>query len=469
MRTILSTKEKALRFNLDSSVYGTIAEIGGGQEVARNFFQAGGASGTLAKTISAYDKTFSDHNYESKTSRYVSKDRLKAMLEKEFGELEILLGNKQPQRKHFAFANTVETLNFHKTNKGHGWLGITFQTEPNKKANHIYIHVKLLENDNNLQQYSLGTLGINLIWAAFNYREKPNTFLKSLLDNLDTDRVEIDFIRMKGPDLDFIDNRLLGVQLVKNGMTPAIMFDRNGLVQQPGDLLYKKNVLAFRGSFRPITYVGMDMLRTAFSIFKTDKTYSKENTFCFCEITLNNLQKTGEFNEKDFLQRVDILNGMGQNVMVSSFEEFYKLSDYFSALKINKLRIVVGILTFTKIFDPSYYNKLNGGILEAIGRLFKHNTKLYVYPALDKENNTLLDSTNMDIPSDIKHIYNYLVENRRILDIKNHNKAWIEFFPHDVIEKIKNNDNRWESMVPKFVSKQIKKHELFGYRKELHW
>lgn len=469
MRTILSTKEKALRINLDSSIYGTIAEIGGGQEVARNFFQAGGASGTIAKTISAYDKTFSDFTYNSKNSRYVSKERLKSMLDKEFSELEILLGNKEPRRKHFAFANTVETLNFHKTNQGTGWLGITFQTEHNKKPNHIYIHIKLLENDCNLQQYTIGTIGINLIWAAFNYRDKPNTFLKSLLDNLDLDRVEIDFVRMKGPDLDFIDNRLLAVQLVKNNMTPAIMFDRNGMVQQPADMLYKKNVLAFRGSFRPITYVGMDMLRTAHSIFKTDKTYSKENTFCFCEITLKNLQQKGEFNEIDFLQRVDILNGMGQNVMVSNFEEFYKLSDYFNSLNINKLRIVVGILTFIKIFEKHYYTNLNGGILEAIGRLFKSNTKLYVYPALDNDKKSLLDSTNMNLSNDMQHIYNFLVENRRIIDIKNHKKAWIEFFPHDVILKIKENDNAWEQMVPKYVSKQIKQKQLFGYRQELNW
>ncbi len=467
---ILSTKEKALRLNLDPSIYGTIAEIGGGQEVARNFFQAGGASGTIAKTISAYDKTFSDYNYDGASSgRYVSKERIGRMLDKEFGELAILLGSKKPRPNLFAFANTMETLNYHKTNRGHGWLGIRFEKCSVGRPNEILIHIKLHENDCILQQYTVGTIGINLIWAAFNNYDSPNTFLRTLMDNLDRDRVEVDFVSMKGPELDYIDNRLLGVQLVKNGMTPAIMFDRYGEVHQPGDLLYKKNILAFRGSFRPITYVGIDMLKSSYSIFKTDKEHTKENTITFCEITLNNLTQEGDIDERDFLERVDILNGMGQNVMITDFEEFYKLADYFCSFRIKKLRLIIGALTFEKLFDKSYYKSLRGGIMEAFGKLFKPNTKVYVYPALYPDSQERIDSTKLERSEDLEFLYKYLVQNRKIIDIKHVKEEWLSFFPHQVIDKIINNDRSWEKMVPKCVSKQIKKNKLFGFREELQW
>jgi len=463
MDKAFSTKEKALKINLEPNIYGTIAEIGGGQEVARNFFQAGAASGTVAKSISAYDKTFSDYLYNKKQpARYVSEDRLHKMLDKEFDEMnEILRYNGKDRRNYFVFANTVETLNYQKSNQGQGWLGMKFQLNPNQAPNEVIIHVRLKENDGLLQQYTLGTLGINLIFACFHYHDKPNTFLKSLLDNLDTDRIEIDMARMKGPDLDYVDNRLLSVQLVKNKVTPAVIFDRNGKVQQPSELLYKKNVLAFRGSFRPITYVGFDMLKTSYSIFKTDEDYRKDNTMALCEMTLNNLLSEGNFDERDFLDRVDILTGMGQNVMISNFKEFYKLVDYFSRFRINKLRLVMGANTFCKIFDKKYYTDLPGGILEAFGRLFTKNLKVYVYPALAINKEELRTSRNMNLSSDIKHIYNFLVENRKIIDIKNIKKEWLNIYSHEVLRKISSGDDSWEKMVPKYVANKIKSKNLF--------
>jgi hypothetical protein len=329
----LSTRQKALQLNLDPVNYGSFAEIGGGQETSRIFFMAGGASGTIAKTISAYDMAFSDNIY-GRSGRYVSRERLQKMLKTEYAQLtELLAPKKDPATRFFSFANTVTTINYQKTNTGNGWLGIRFQLVPGDAPNEIVVHVRLLENDNLLQQQSLGVLGTNLIFAAFYYYDKPNTFLRSLLDDLGTDRVEITMVAMSGPQLSYVDNRLLCLQLVKNKMTPAVMYDRYGSVQQPADLLYKKNMMVLRGSFRPITYVEFDMLRSGFGIVKREDGYEKSNTLVICEMTLDNLMSQGdEIDERDFLARVDILNGMGQNVMVSTFREFYRLTEYLDAI-----------------------------------------------------------------------------------------------------------------------------------------
>lgn len=466
MRDIKSIKNKALSLNLDATIYGTIAEIGGGQEVARNFFQAGGASGTVAKTISAYDKTFSDMLYNAgKPGRHVDEHRIVKMLEKEFSEIvRTLVDSRGSTTSFFVFANTVETLNYHKTNQGHGWIGVRFQLNPGAPPNEVLIHVNLLENDGLLQQYTLGALGINLIFACFHYHDKPNTFLQSLMDNLDSDRVDINFIRMSGHDLDYIDNRLLSVQLVKNGMTVASMFDRKGQVQQPSDMLYRKNVIVLRGSFRPITYVGFDMLKTSYGLFKKDPDYQKDNTIVLCEMSLNNLLSEGDIDERDFLDRVDLLNGMGQNVMVSSFFEFYKLSRYFSNFRIRNLRMVIGVNILMRVLEPDYYKELKGGILEAFGLLFNKNTQMYVYPYLKPGESKLIQASNMPVPANLRPLFQYLFNNGFLIDLKNFRKESLGIFSWDVLQKIRSGDHSWENEVPKYISDKIKSKQLFGFK-----
>ncbi|HOP03890.1 MAG TPA: hypothetical protein PL017_04705 [Tenuifilaceae bacterium] len=465
-REIYSTKRKALLLNLDRSKYGTIAEIGGGQEVARYFFQVGGASGTIAKTISAYDKTFSDHLYnQGESGRYVSLPRLEQMLHGEYNELLNVLDQKRESGiRFFAFANTVETLNYKKNNQGQGWLGVKFELSNQRQPNEVVIHVRLKENDGLLQQQTLGILGINLIYACFYYHDRPNIFLQSLLDNLDTDRVEITMARMTGPDLEYVDNRLLCVQLVKNGMTPAVMFDRYGNVHQPSDFLYKKNALVLRGRFRPITYVGFDILKTSYSLFKEDKNFSPHTTLQICEITLNNLLEEGELNERDFLDRVDLLNGMGQNVLVSNFQEFYKLVDYFNRFKLLNLRVILGVPTFRKVMEKKYYQNLRGGILEAMGRMFPDNTRFYIYPALDRSTGKIVLVDDVELEADVKHIFDFLVENRKIRNLRQAKTKWLHITPHEVLRLLQSNDRSWEKMVPKYVSKTIKEKKLFGYK-----
>lgn len=462
----LTTKRKALDINLTSGIYGTLAEIGGGQEVARSFFQAGGASGTIAKSISAYDKTFSDHLYnENKPGRYVSEERVSLMLSHEFNQLsQILDTTKSDDTCFFVFADTVETLNYAKTNQGHGWLGVQFQLKPDEEPNKVIIHVNLKEKDQLLQQYTLGTLGVNLIYACFNYTDDTNQFLLSLLDNLDTDRADINMVSMSGPSLKHVDNRLLSVQLVKNCMTNATMFDKNGSVQQPADMLYKKNVLAFRGSFRPITYAGLDMLKTSFDLFRKDSMYNHDNTLSMCEITVNNLLYEGDFDEKDFLDRVDLLNAVGLNVMISNFKEYYRLSQYFSQFRIQKLRVVMGSETLLNIFNKDYYKDMKGGIMEAFGKLFYNNLKIYLYPSLKEDSEDLLTTKNMEIPKGLKFLYKHLTCNRMIVDVPNADRDTMKIHSRNVFKLINKQDKSWESMVPDFVSKIIKDRKLFGYK-----
>ena len=468
-RQILSTSVKALNINLDTSIYGVFAEIGGGQEVSRNFFQAGGASGTIAKTISAYDKQYSDILYSNNltSKRYVSCQRLEEMLDCEYGQLVNMLGNKREgNTRFFAYANTVSTINYRKDNVSHGWIGCRFQLSPDSEPNEVIIHVGLNERDSVLQQNTIGIAGVNLLYACFYHHERPNIFIQSLLDNLSTDRLEITMIRMKGPQLSYVDNRLLAVQLVKNRMTNAIMFDKDGHVQEPADMLYKMNVLAFRGSFRPITHAGFDILKSSYTLFKRDEDYDKSNTLSFCEITIDNLMSPYEsdIDERDFLDRVDLLNGLGQNVMVSNFREFYKLVHYFSGFRINKLRLVVGADTFEKIFDPKYYKDLKGDILEAFGKLFARNMKMYVYPGMNEKTNQLITSGDIHFIDETKSLYHYLKAKRKILEIEDINENYINIFSPMVRERIEASEPDWEKLVPTYVAETIKSKNLFGYK-----
>jgi hypothetical protein len=464
-REVFDANRKALFINLDETIYGSFAEIGGGQEVARCFFQSGGASGTVAKTISAYDMVLSDTMYgQNHNGRYVSEPRLLQMLDIEYNNLVKVLGEKRnPNTRFFAFANTVTTINYKKTNEGHGWLGVRFQLNPKSEPNDVILHVKFLENDTLLQQKSLGILGVNLIYACFYNYQYPNSFLKSLVELNLEDRVEIDMIRMHGPDLNYVDNRLLAVQLVKNNMTAVSMFDRYGNVKPPSELLYKKNVMLIRGSFRPITYVGFDMLRSGFSLFKKEIGFDKQNTIVLCEMTLKNLIEEGVFDERDFLDRVDILCGMGQNVMITNFKEFYKVSSWFRKFRIQNIRMVVGALTFRKILEKKYYTHLKGGILESFGKLFTENLKVYLYPGREKETQEILTSVNLPVEDDVRFLYKHLIESGLIVDIPNYRKEILPFFSYKVLAKLNANDPTWEEMVPKYVSSFVKNKKLFGY------
>jgi hypothetical protein len=462
----LSIKEKSVQINLRSQHYGAIAEIGGGQETARHLFQAGAASNTVAKSISAYDKSFSDHFYnEGKPARYVAEERLMKMIDYEYDELIKILDEKNP--KHFfAFANTVETLNYTKTNQGNGWVGIAVQGSDRHQPNKFIVHVKLHENDTLLQQYSLGAFGINLIYGGLFMQDDPRKILLSLLDNLNTDRIEVDYVYVVGPDWKWCDNRLLNLMLVSNKMTPAVMFDSTGHVRQPGDMLYKKNVLLMRGHFRPINNLAMEFFKDSLSIFQRDEDYKPDNTIAFCEISLKNLMHDEKnIDEKDFLNRVDLLNLVGQSVMVSNFYRYFKLVDYFAQFKMIKLRIVIGLPTFDKIFHASQYTDLRGGLLEAMGTLFQENVKLYLYPYTDMNTGKVIYPDNQHFNNEYRFLWEYLVTTRKILLLKGIPYNQLKITGTYISQLIENADESLKDYVPENVYEHIRDKKLFGYGK----
>ncbi|MDH5366971.1 MAG: TonB-dependent receptor [Cyclobacteriaceae bacterium] len=459
----LSTKERALRINLDQSVYGSFAEIGAGQEVAANFFKAGGASGTIAKTMSAYDMSFSDAIY-GKHGRYVCEPRLIRMLEKEYDLLPERLPNRISDTRFFAFANTVEALNYEKTNQPHGWIGCRFQLRPDSTPNECVIHVKMNDNDILAQQATIGTIGVNLIFACM-YISDPEEFLNSLVDGISKDRIEIDMFRLDGSDFDHVDNRLMSLKLVKNGMTRATMFSPDGSMLQPSEVLYKKNVLVLRGRYRPVTHVNVDMLLAARRHFIPEPDVDKKNIYVLCELTLTDLSKDGQIDEKDFLQRVDIICSLGQNVLISNYPEYYRLVNHLSRLtKGFKIGIILGVYSLQRIFDEKYYTGLRGGILEAFGKLFGGNVKLYVYPSIKIDGGKeLLTLNELDIPEEMKSMLQYLKDNNKLEDINNANLDNLDIISDNVLEMISSGNDDWVRYVPKKVVTAIKENELFGY------
>ena len=468
-KVILTPIQKALRINLDDNIYGSMVEIGAGQEVARQFFRAGSASGTIAKTMSAYDKDFSDAIYgKEEDGRYVCKDRLMNMLDHEYGLLEERLDRKSfPDRKYFAFADTVTTLNYVKTNQGHGWIGVRFQKDSNKKWNEIIIHVNLHDQDAKLQQETVGILGTNLLHACF-YLTEPKEILKELYDNLSRSNLDIDMVNFFGPDFKEVDNRLLSLSLVKEGMTEGVIFTPDGLNHQPSEILYKKNILTLRGSFRPVTKVNIDMLENGLKEFKADKKVKQENIQVLFEITLSNLKAAGEVDEQDFLDRVDILCSLGYTVMISNFRKYYKVIEYLSQFTASRMGLIIGVDNLIEMFEEKYYRNLNGGIMEAFGIIFTRDIKIYLYPFKPSNNSEFLNSTNIPIHPRVKALYQYLFVNKRIIDL-DYNEEVLSIFSRKVLQLLhENKQGEWEHMVPEGVDEIIKEKCLFGYNCEIN-
>jgi len=465
----LTPKQKALTINLDPTIYGTFAEIGAGQETVRHFFRAGGASSTIAKAMSAYDKDFSDAIYGKEVkNRYVTQNRLRKMLRYEVALIEERISRENhPNRKYFSYANTVTTINFDKTLKGHGWVGIRFQSEVDAQYNEIVIHVKFKENDATLQQETLGNLGVNLIYGAYKYSDNPRNLIESLYDDIAKDNLEIDMIDFSGPVFDYVDNRLMSLQLVKSGMTDAVVFNSQGNNMLPADLLYKKNIFAVRGSFRPVTNVNIDMLESGIEMFMKDSQCTQEQTEIFIEITISNLRADGDIDERDFLDRVDVLGKLGYTVIISNFSEYYRLIDYFSAYTTGDIGVAMGVNNMLMVFDEKYYKNLSGGILEAFGKFFRNGMRVYLYPYKDPETQELLNSSTLKVGDNLKELYKYFKTNNRIVDIENFNPEFLEIYSREILRKITCNIPGWEDQIPEGVADMIKERSMFGYKKEL--
>ncbi len=462
--SIPSIKDKALRINLNQNIYGTFAEIGAGQETVRNFFRAGGASGTIAKTISAYDKDFSDAIYGvEKDGRYVTEARLKKMLNHEMELLEErILREKHPNKMYFAYANTVATIDFAKKYKGHGWVGIRYQTDADEEYSEIILHLRFHETEALLQQHTLGALGVNLIYGAYYKYDTPKKLLRYLYDHIDKDKIEIDTINFSGPKFEDVDNRLMSLQLIKNGMTDAVMFGPDGNNILPARILYKKNILALRGSFRPVTKVNIDMYEKSMAMFLKQSKVEEDRTETIFEITLSNLRAEGEIDEEDFMDRAKLLCSLGHTVMISNFQEYYKLVEYFSRYTKMRLGLAMGVNNLVDIFDEKYYRHLSGGILEAFGKLFFKDLKVYLYPMRDPETGEYTTSENLKVHPRMKELYKFFKYNGKVIDIENYNPDIMNIFSREVLQKIEDGDTDWEKMLPEGVAEIIKDKKLFS-------
>ena len=464
-RSEQTTRNKALAINKSANFYGTFAEIGAGQEVARHFFQAGLASQTIAKSMSAYDKSFSDSIY-GKGSRFVSEERLLKMLSHEYELLEERLPERCDNTCFFVFANTVATSSHEEQPKCHGWMGIRFQERPGGPTNDIVLHVHMRDRLRLQQQEALGILGVNLIYAVRHFIATAGTELvSSLLDNLSTDRIEINFIRFSGPDVEHIDNRLMCLELVRQDLTRMTLFSPKGDVLAMEDALYKRPVLIQRGTFRPVTLTNEKILKNGLTQVERDFQVNRRDLVVMMELTMSQLQR-GDANanavdKKDFLDRVDTLCALGHHVLISNFPLFAQLHREMRRLTDNIIGLVIGAITLDGLFDEHYYANYSGGILAAFGDLFDDKTRMFIYPY--KTDDTCLTAATFVPKPHLVHLYKHLVENHLIADMHNCDEVDTSL-QSEVVRKLLSAGNpKWEELVPSEVRDLIKKRKLFGY------
>ncbi|UCH41711.1 MAG: TonB-dependent receptor [Gammaproteobacteria bacterium] len=461
-----TTLEKALRINLDEKKYGTIVEIGAGQEVARQFFKTGGAAGTIAKTMSAYDMKFSDAIYGAQEDgRYVSRARVQAMLEKEFALVIERVGtSRSVSSRYFAYAATVAAKAFNVDNECHAWCGIRVQMYPAAEPSDIVAHIRMRDQNAERQQQALGVFGVNLIYAAYYYFENPKNIIESLTDNLEQDRIEIDSIGFLGPYFEEVDNRAINLHLIRSWKTRAIMFKPDGSVVTPAEMLYKKNVLAIRGTFRPVTRLNVDMIEQGLKSFIRLDGVKNKNSVALAEISLNDMHGNDLMvSEEDLISRVTLLNSLGYSVLISDYTRYFSMRAYFRQFTNMQIGIVVGIMNIRQIFDESTYRGVEGGILEGFGKLFPDNTRLLVYPELDRTGE-YIDYANIKLPDNLQHLYQHLLANDFIFGIESSDPELFHIYSREVLKQLPNGRGDWEHSLPAGVAEQIIENRFFDYR-----
>ena len=463
-REILEPNEKALHINLDPAKFGTFAEIGAAQEVVRLFFQAGHAAATVAKSISAYDMAVSDAVY-GPTDRYVGRRRLAAMLDHEYSLLlERLAEKRGAETTFFAFADTVATRLRSEQGKGRGWLGVRFQTEPKTEPSDILIHVRLLDPVSVREQEALGIMGVNLLYGAFYHHQDPAVLIGSLMDNLSRIRIEVDMVSFSGPAFRGVDNRLMILQLVEQELTDAAMFTAAGEAVEPSEILYHRPVLIERGSFRPVTNLTVDMLNHAAEQLHDDERIDEDTLVVLTEMTLHNLLEAETIDHRDFLARAEILGALGYQVMISNYPTFHRVTGYLRQHTPAPIGMVMGAAILKEIMTEKYYNDLEGGMLEALGRLFQGPVKLFVYPATATEGGELVTPENLQVPDNLRHLYSYLLDNGFIEPIRQYDTRYLHVLPGDVLAMIRRGEAGWEQLVPASAVERIRQEGLFGYK-----
>ncbi len=466
LSTRLDTHQKAVQINLDNTKYGTFAEIGAGQEVARWFFRVGGAAGTIAKSISAYDMTVSDAIYGA-GGRYVSRQRLETMLDYEFRSMVDHLATKRGEStRFFVFADTVAAKSYTRKENYHGWMGIRFQATPGAEPSQIILHASLLDRETVLQQEATGILGVNLIHSAL-YVPGPVELVQALLDDLSADRLEVDLVEFSGPAFEHVDNRLMSLELVHCGLSNAAMFTPKGKVVQPAEAFHKRPVLLLRGSFRPVTNVTVDMLNGASKQFAEEEGNAHDDILVVTELTLNNLMMDNLIDNRDFLDRVDLLRTLGHPVLITNFGEFYRLANYLQRQTSKRIGLAMGVPTLRELFQEKYYTDLDGGILESFGRLFKNDLAVYAYPELDGETGAIVSASDLKVALHLQHLYAFLVENHHIQPIHAYHEDYLAIHSHDVYRRMQQGDPTWVHEVPPNVAFMICQNHMLGYDPEV--
>lgn len=465
---ILKTEQKALEINLDNSIYGTFAEIGAGQEVARNFFQVGAAAGTIAKTMSAYDKVYSDQIYGAeKSGRYVCENRVYKMLEHEYELLDERLSTCRLDTTFFVFADSVAAINYQRTIKGNGWLGIRFQLTPCSNPNDLLLHVKMLDNDNRQQQEAIGVLGVNMLYACYRYHDDLERFVCSLMDGL-KGRIEIDMIRLNGEDFKHVDDRILTLYLIKHGLSNVAIFSPEKCAVHASEFLYKKSVMVIRGNFRPPTLVTNDVIKSGFDQFVAEEGVDPEKSYVLTELTLGNLTRSGELDEQDFLDRTELLCALGHNVIISNCSNHQMLINYLNDYKVRQLGLVIGAHELLEIIQEKYEHNNDGRLLVAFGELFTRNIKIYVYPAQNENDAELLNAENLPVPNGIRFLYQHLLDSEQIVPVRGYNKDLLHIYPNRVYNMISTSQEGWQELIPEHLAKLVEDKKLLGYQRLSH-
>jgi hypothetical protein len=460
----LTPSEKALRMNQDAVVYGTFAEIGAGQEVVRWFFHVGGASGTVAKTISAYDMVVSDAIY-GRTERYVSRKRLEAMLVYEYDLLLERLGPLRGDRTaFFAFADTAATHSRTRNADGHGWVGVRFQTVPRAEPSQLILHVTTHDTETAREREAIGLIGVNLLYGAVYQHSEPEALLASLLDNLSRERVEVDMIKFSGPAFANVDNCLMSLRLVEHNFTDSAMFTAAGEVVQPAEVLYQRPILIERGRFRPVNRLTWDLLQKAHDQFCAEPDVAGENPVSLVEISVRDLPSHQGHDERDFLDRVDVLRALGQTVLISNHGPYYGLVEHLSRYTQKKIGIALGIPSLHQILDDRHYEELAGRTLESVGRLFARNVRMYLYPRWDPVTGTATTAENVRVATQFRHLYAHVLENGYVVPIRGANPEYQKIDSDEVLRLIQSGDSSWDQMVPPEVAVEIKQKQLFGWK-----
>ena len=458
---LTKTHDKALRINLEPARYGTFAEIGAGQEVARWFFRVGGAAGTIAKSVSAYDMAVSDAIY-GRAARYVSRERLEAMLDRELASNQAELGETRGATSaFFAFADTVSARSYRGNRECHGWMGVKFQSHPRDQHSRILIHVRMLDRENAQQQEALGVLGVNLLYGAFFHFHEPETLIESLLDGLGTQRIEIDMIELSGIEFRTIDNRLMSLKLVELGLSGAAMFGARGEVLQPAEALHKRAVLLARGSFRPVCLSHLDILRSAREHVCAED--GPHDALELCELTMRNLRgDRAEVDNQDFLLRADMLAAVGKTVLISDYFQFERLASFVARYTDGPTSFVIGAGTLPEIFGRAELRS-EGAELDAVAQLFKNGLRLLVYPLRDPTSGALGTAESFDPGERAKGLYRYLLERDLVRSLTSYTAEHLSIFSRDVLEQVRRGGDDWERSVPEEVARIIRERRAFGY------